>query len=168
MIRPTTTSCSTKRLVSLASFSSSRYTTATSASSFAKGIATARPIPLSPPVMIATLSRNFARPRCFSSSALAAASFCVRGQVVAPDVELAEVSFRWERVIYKTVDLARPLLPRLKPQRHVSDGAFASVRPSLPRPTVNWLIGEPQPALLAVTTPSSMPISAARVSVLVL
>src|SRR5205807_452612 len=32
-------------------------------------MATARPMPLSPPVMIATLSCNFPLPRCFSSSA---------------------------------------------------------------------------------------------------
>ena len=32
----------------------------------------------------------------------------------APDVELAEVSFSWPRVIYKTVDLARPLFAPVK------------------------------------------------------
>src|SRR5437899_807287 len=38
--------------------------------SVAKAIATARPIPLSPPVMSATLFCSFPLPGCFSSSAL--------------------------------------------------------------------------------------------------
>lgn len=58
---------STSRLVSSASSCSLRYTMAMSAPSFAKAIATARPIPLSPPVIMAALPSSFPLPRCFES-----------------------------------------------------------------------------------------------------
>src|SRR5688572_5245320 len=63
-------SASTSRFVSFASSCSLRYRHATSAPSLAKTIATARPIPLSPPVISATLPSSFPHALYFGSLAL--------------------------------------------------------------------------------------------------
>jgi len=86
---------STRRCVSFASLCSSRYTTATSAPSVAKAIATARPIPLSPPVMSATLFCSFPLPGVFRLPLWGAASFYARGRAIDLDVEAAGASFLW-------------------------------------------------------------------------
>jgi hypothetical protein len=65
------------------------------APSLAKAIATARPIPLSPPVMSAILFCNLPLPRCFSSSALGRVSFYPRGQAAGLDVAAVEAFFSW-------------------------------------------------------------------------
>src|SRR6266481_1011208 len=57
-------------------------------------MATARPIPLSPPVIIATLPCNLPLPRCFSSSACGR-GFIVRGLVAVAGAAAAEASFLW-------------------------------------------------------------------------